>query len=598
MALDENNLEKKLENVSNSQDSIQSLSLWILHHKNHNKRIVQIWLKALKKGKVNHRLTLFYLANDVIQHAKRKNINVYLEEFGEVLKEATELVKEDRIKSSVCRVFNIWQERSVYPSDFIEQLKAILTGNGSVNSGNTSKIVAEFKLTPLVEKIKKLKKLESYANSKIESINCNKLDALSCEVLNHLKDKSHGEQFSKDFDEAAKHLEAVVHALEKEISARNELIDILEKSEIFYEIQKEEAKIVANAYKNFAIRVKSVKKKLEGSKKSLPSPLPSPSVDAPSPTNSDDGPVLPGMESSMSDIKAIMDAFTDSSSNNGQISSLDKRLSNLMQNMPLVQNETNNSDYSSKQSNVQLSSALQHLPQIQNVDSWNVHNQGMGLASQDLYSHMTPFDYDYCHPVAPLNDAFTNDANRGIQPQPIQAVISSRSDNANETVDMSSIQPYDEYTNIGVQQAPENFEPADMDLGNSDDEENGIRSQNHQRVLKVIETRRENVSSHYSSDQKVNQANNDSFYSRPSIHQADLDDNLSPSITHLKNSSRLPQRPHSSHTDERHRWRNVRHSGPAPAHHIYDSNQHHNQQHRPWKQAVRNPYNRGYNRRH
>ncbi|RWS28327.1 Regulation of nuclear pre-mRNA domain-containing protein 2-like protein [Leptotrombidium deliense] len=575
MALDENNLEKKLENVSNSQDSIQSLSLWILHHKNHHKRIVQIWMKALRKGKINHRLTLFYLANDVIQHARRKNINVYVEEFGLVLKEATDLVKEDRIKSSVNRVFNIWRERNVYPSEFIDELKAILSGNTtSVYDGNTSKIVAEFKLPPLIDKIKKVKKLESYTKSKIDSINSAKIEALSCEVLNHLKDKSHGEQFSKDFDEATKHLEAVIHSLERGIAVRNELIDTLEKSEIFYDIQKGEAKIVANAYKNFALRVKSVKKKLCDSKKSLPSPLPSPSIDAPSPTNSDDGPMLPGMESSL---KALMSTFSDGSSNNGQLSSLDKRLSNLMQNIPMVANENN--DYGINQPIVDMS-ALQQVSHIH--------------FAQDLYSQITYNDYDYCHTVPGGNDVYTNEMSRNIQAQPIQSVISSRSEMNTDPSDISSnIRAYD-YGDVGSQQSRENFEIADMDLGNSDDEESSLRNQNYQRVLKVIETRKSHIASHYSSD-KMNTMNSD--FSNSGVHHLDGNDHHSPSMTHFKASSRLSQRLPSVQTDDRHRWRNNRNQAPIGAHYSTETNQHHSQS-RSWK-VPRNSHTRGsFNRRY
>lgn len=51
MAVDENALLQKFESVSNSQESIQSLSLWLLHHKNHHKRIVETWVKVLSKCK-------------------------------------------------------------------------------------------------------------------------------------------------------------------------------------------------------------------------------------------------------------------------------------------------------------------------------------------------------------------------------------------------------------------------------------------------------------------------------------------------------------------------------------------------------------------
>ena len=52
-ALNEASVQRKFANVNNTQDSIQSLSLWVLHHKAHHERIVELWFKALKKGKIN-----------------------------------------------------------------------------------------------------------------------------------------------------------------------------------------------------------------------------------------------------------------------------------------------------------------------------------------------------------------------------------------------------------------------------------------------------------------------------------------------------------------------------------------------------------------
>lgn len=49
--MSEENLEKKMLNVTNTQDSIQSLSLWLIHHKSHHKRVAEVWLKTVKKGR-------------------------------------------------------------------------------------------------------------------------------------------------------------------------------------------------------------------------------------------------------------------------------------------------------------------------------------------------------------------------------------------------------------------------------------------------------------------------------------------------------------------------------------------------------------------
>ena len=48
-SLNEESLEKKFHAVNNTQDSIQGLSLWVIHRKAHYKKIVHLWYKAVKK---------------------------------------------------------------------------------------------------------------------------------------------------------------------------------------------------------------------------------------------------------------------------------------------------------------------------------------------------------------------------------------------------------------------------------------------------------------------------------------------------------------------------------------------------------------------
>lgn len=49
-AFSEAALEKKLSELSNSQQSVQTLSLWLIHHRKHSRTIVGVWLNELKKG--------------------------------------------------------------------------------------------------------------------------------------------------------------------------------------------------------------------------------------------------------------------------------------------------------------------------------------------------------------------------------------------------------------------------------------------------------------------------------------------------------------------------------------------------------------------
>lgn len=102
------------------------------------------------------------------------------------------------------------------------------------------------------------------------------------------------EEVEQDVNEARTKLENYVKALSSEIKARSILISVLDQSAAFYHNQRGEVKVVANAYRNFGNRIKTMKKKLEELTKTLPSPIPSPDINAPSPGPADNDFVLPG----------------------------------------------------------------------------------------------------------------------------------------------------------------------------------------------------------------------------------------------------------------------------------------------------------------
>lgn len=84
--------EKKLTSLKDSQDSINACCQWCLQNRVHHKKIVNAWLNVLKRVKVDQRLVLFYLANDVVQYSKRRNYE-YVESWGTALQKATTLVR-------------------------------------------------------------------------------------------------------------------------------------------------------------------------------------------------------------------------------------------------------------------------------------------------------------------------------------------------------------------------------------------------------------------------------------------------------------------------------------------------------------------------
>ncbi|KAM7054226.1 regulation of nuclear pre-mRNA domain-containing protein 2 isoform 5-T5 [Molossus nigricans] len=286
----ESSLDRKFQSVTNTMESIQGLSSWCIENKKHHTTIVYHWMKWLRRSAYPHRLNLFYLANDVIQNCKRKNAIIFRESFADVLPEAAALVKDPSVSKSVERIFKIWEDRNVYPEEMIMALREALTSTNP-KAALKSKIVAEFRSQALIEELLLYKRSEDQIELKEKQLSTMRVDVCSTETLKCLKDKTGGKKFSKEFEEASAKLEEFVTGLDKQVKSGPSLTEALENAGIFYEAQYKEVKVVANAYKTFANRVNNLKKKLDQLKSTLPdpeeSPVPSPSMDAPSPTGSE-----------------------------------------------------------------------------------------------------------------------------------------------------------------------------------------------------------------------------------------------------------------------------------------------------------------------
>ncbi|CAL8364933.1 unnamed protein product [Arctogadus glacialis] len=306
----ESKLDKKFQTVSNTMDSIQGLSTWCIENKKFHNMIVKYWMKWLRKSDAAHRLNLVYLANDIIQNCKRKNAIVYRTAFAEMLPDAFLMVNNDgnpKVIRSVERILTIWEERNIYTGALIGELKGYLKEEVKEESppdtpaenktpsdskaALQSKIVAEFVPAALVERLSTYKSSVEEVELREKQLAAMRVDVCSSAALRKLKDKAGGKRFSRDFEEGSTKLQDFVRFLEEESKGGSGLLEALGNADIFYEMQYQEVKIVANAYQTFANRVSHLKRKLDALKSTLPdldeSPIPSPSADAPSPTGSE-----------------------------------------------------------------------------------------------------------------------------------------------------------------------------------------------------------------------------------------------------------------------------------------------------------------------
>ncbi|XP_037931295.1 regulation of nuclear pre-mRNA domain-containing protein 1B [Teleopsis dalmanni] len=139
-AFTETALLKKLSELNSSQQSIQTLSLWLIHHRKHHASIVKTWFRELQNVSENKKLTFMYLANDVIQNSKKKGPE-YGREFLIILPKVFTHIGEscfsEKLFGSLGRILCIWEERSVYEHAVINEYRSLLNKKHG-SSGNSN----------------------------------------------------------------------------------------------------------------------------------------------------------------------------------------------------------------------------------------------------------------------------------------------------------------------------------------------------------------------------------------------------------------------------------------------------------------------------
>ncbi|KAI5644648.1 RNA polymerase II-binding domain-containing protein [Phthorimaea operculella] len=280
--------EKRLTQLKDTQESIQGLSSWCLKQREHHKKIVQSWLNVLKRVKVEQRLVLFYLANDVIQYSKRKNYE-FVESWGLNLQKATPLVRDEKVRHKILRIFKIWEQRAVYDEEFLSDLTGLLSA-GAIKKTDDDPL--DFQPQQLVNKIRQCTVLEADTDLRLKYIHESHLELSDADALcANLKDRSNKDDVEKELNEGIQCVERYTQALQREIVAREALLALLTQANQYYSTQRGEVKVVAYAYKNFGARVRALKRKLDELIPTLPSAAPSPpqrDEDVPSPGPDED----------------------------------------------------------------------------------------------------------------------------------------------------------------------------------------------------------------------------------------------------------------------------------------------------------------------
>ncbi|XP_045383967.1 regulation of nuclear pre-mRNA domain-containing protein 1A isoform X4 [Lemur catta] len=236
--------------------------------------------------KPNRKLTFLYLANDVIQNSKRKGPE-FTKDFAPVIVEAFKHVSsetDESCKKHLGRVLSIWEERSVYENDVLEQLKQALYGDKKPRkrtyeqikvdeNENCSSLGSPSEPPQTLDLVRALQDLENAASGDAavhQRIASLPVEVQEVSLLDKITDKESGERLSKMVEDACMLLADYNGRLAAEIDDRKQLTRMLAD---FLRCQKEalaEKEHKLEEYKRKLARVSLVRKELRSRIQSLP----------------------------------------------------------------------------------------------------------------------------------------------------------------------------------------------------------------------------------------------------------------------------------------------------------------------------------------
>ncbi|RDA89908.1 hypothetical protein CP533_6209 [Ophiocordyceps camponoti-saundersi (nom. inval.)] len=182
MAYNDDSVLARLSSLNESHDSIATAAQWIMFHRRHADRTVLLWMQRLKESSSTRRLSLVYLANEVVQQSRIRHKEDFVIAFSPVVAEATTIAYKGapaEIQAKLKRVVDVWKDRSIFEAPIqaaiesrLEELDKV---RGTVKPAfggspfGASSLPSEF--TPLVSSYQKAAKLSLPLQTTITSAN-------------------------------------------------------------------------------------------------------------------------------------------------------------------------------------------------------------------------------------------------------------------------------------------------------------------------------------------------------------------------------------------------------------------------------------------
>ncbi|KAH7723815.1 CRE-CIDS-2 protein [Aphelenchoides avenae] len=283
MPLKEDAVRKRLSTANASQESVQTISGYILHYKDDVGVIAKCWMDVYKAADDKLRTALIYVMNDAVQKASKKgNGETVTMAFHPHVINAIGMASP-AVKKPIARCVEVFQQRSVFPMHIIEEMKAALD----------NRPLEQEEFPADLDQDKFLKDVQQYQNGdalmeKAREILMRSNFDFKSRINERMKDRSEGEKVIAEIDSSKTKLDSFLSTIDRHESRCRHLTEFVKQAKAFFNLQLRDVTIVDDAYEKFAAGMKSTKKQLEDIVKTGVLPGMTPPRDAPSPSPADD----------------------------------------------------------------------------------------------------------------------------------------------------------------------------------------------------------------------------------------------------------------------------------------------------------------------
>ncbi|EKG15188.1 RNA polymerase II large subunit CTD [Macrophomina phaseolina MS6] len=126
MAYTDDAVQAKLSALNETQEGIVTVAQWIMFHRRHADRTAQLWMQRLKESAPNKRLSLIYLANEVVQQSKARKKAEFVNAFSPIIAECTAVAYKGApydIQQKLRRVIEVWRQRVIFDPPVQDQVE-------------------------------------------------------------------------------------------------------------------------------------------------------------------------------------------------------------------------------------------------------------------------------------------------------------------------------------------------------------------------------------------------------------------------------------------------------------------------------------------